>query len=137
LIERHSDSPLFVTPYIKYQAGISYYSLGCEEVRKSNPKYFKFVNCATEKGHQNCVECGSHHTCNDLKDSHPGECNLGLTANEVTKMIVPYNAQNHLIARSHIFLDNYDNTANSNTQTLRISTSGDVDEKRAGLATTE
>jgi hypothetical protein len=64
---------------------------GCEEVRKSNPKYCRYINCATEKGHKNCVECGSHNTCHELKDSHPpGQCNLGLTADEVTKMIIPY-----------------------------------------------
>jgi len=65
---------------------------GCEAVRKSNPRYCRYVNCANERGHNNCVECGGHNTCDEMKDSHhPGQCNLGLTANEVTKMIVPYN----------------------------------------------
>ena len=46
-------------------------------------------------------------------------------------------AQKHLFARLHIFLDSHDNTAISNTQTLRIPTSGYVHVNRAGLATTE
>jgi len=64
---------------------------GCEAVRESNPKYCKYVNCATEKGCANCVECGDHHTCDEMRESHhPGQCSLGMTADEVTKLVVPY-----------------------------------------------
>jgi len=37
---------------------------GCEAVRESNPKYCRYVNCATEKGYSTCMECGEHHSCN-------------------------------------------------------------------------
>jgi hypothetical protein len=62
-----------------------------KKVRELNPKYCRYTNCATAKGYENCVECGNHNICDELMDSHyPGQCNLGLTANEITKMIVPY-----------------------------------------------
>jgi hypothetical protein len=64
---------------------------GCEAVRESNPKYCKYVNCAKEKGYANCVECGDHHTCDLMRCSHhPGQCSLGMSVDEVTKLVVPY-----------------------------------------------
>ena len=64
---------------------------GCELVRKQNPKYCRYINCATEKWFSNCVACKEFNTCNEMKDSHhPGQCSLGLTSDEITKLVVPY-----------------------------------------------
>ena len=69
----------------------AYVCPGCEAVRQSNPKYCKYVKCAAEKGYGNCVECGNHHACDECRDSHyPGQCSLGISADEVTKLVVPY-----------------------------------------------
>jgi len=62
---------------------------GCVETRKT--KDCRYFPCPTEKGYANCVECGEYHSCDVYRDSHyPGECNLGLTAKEVTSLIMPY-----------------------------------------------
>lgn len=64
---------------------------GCEAVRESNPNYCRYVNCATDKGYANCVECGVHNSCDEMRSSHhPGQCSLGMSADEVTKLVVPY-----------------------------------------------
>ncbi len=60
---------------------------GCESKRKDCP----YFTCPTEKGYANCVECGEYHSCDVYRDCHyPGQCNLGLTAEEVTNLVVPY-----------------------------------------------
>jgi len=69
---------------------------GCEAV--TGTKYFvegwngcKFFACLTEKGCANCVECGEYHSCDVLRDCHyPAQCNLGITAEEITKLVIPY-----------------------------------------------
>ena len=51
----------------------------------------KYYNCLTEKGYANCVECGAYHSCDVFSDClTPGQCNLGITAEEVTKLVIPY-----------------------------------------------
>ncbi len=62
---------------------------GCEASReKRNCRYYY---CPTEKGYANCVECGEYHTCDVHRNSHyPGQCNLGITAREVTELVIPY-----------------------------------------------
>jgi hypothetical protein len=68
---------------------------GCAETRKTeNCKYYP---CPTEKGHANCVECGKYHSCEVYSDCHyPGQCNLGITAEEVTSLVIPYAAKERL-----------------------------------------
>jgi hypothetical protein len=64
---------------------------GCEAVRASDPRYCKYINCASERGYRHCVACGNHHHCETMRGSHhPGQCSLGLRADEVTKLIIPY-----------------------------------------------
>jgi len=71
---------------------------GCEAIRTAKGCYgekdwngCKFFICLTEKGHANCAECGEYHSCDALRDCHyPGQCNLGITAEEVTKLVIPY-----------------------------------------------
>lgn len=59
----------------------------CESKRKDCP----YFTCPTEKGYANCVECGEYHSCDVYRDCHyPGQCNLGITAEEVTNLVVPY-----------------------------------------------
>jgi hypothetical protein len=61
---------------------------GCTLERKNGCKNY---TCPIEKGFTNCMECGEYYTCDICKDCHtPGECNLGITADEVTKIVVPY-----------------------------------------------
>ena len=49
------------------------------------------VQCVTEKGLNNCGEC-DYKNCPTGKDAHtnPGRCNLGLSADDVTQLIIPY-----------------------------------------------
>ena len=62
---------------------------GCAQTRKTEDcKYFP---CPTEKGHANCVECGEYHSCDVYHDCHyPSQCNLGITSEEVTKLVIAY-----------------------------------------------
>ncbi|GHU83483.1 hypothetical protein AGMMS50284_7120 [Clostridia bacterium] len=53
--------------------------------------YAKTFACLEVKGVKNCFECGEYRTCEDCGVGHtPGQCNLGITAEEVTKLIIPY-----------------------------------------------
>ena len=53
--------------------------------------YEKTIACLAEKGFENCFECGAFRTCDYCGVGHnPGECNLGITAEEVTCLIIPY-----------------------------------------------
>lgn len=66
---------------------------GCD-AKKNNCRYF---TCPTEKGYANCAQCGGYHSCEVHRDSHyPGQCNLGLTAEEVTSLVVPYSMKERL-----------------------------------------
>jgi len=60
---------------------------GCEAIRDD----CKYYICLSEKGYANCVECGAYHSCDIFRDGHyPGQCNLGITAEEVMKLVIPY-----------------------------------------------
>ena len=60
---------------------------GCESKRDGCRHY----TCPAEKGYANCVQCGQYHSCDVYRDCHyPGQCNLGITAEEVTNLVVPY-----------------------------------------------
>lgn len=60
---------------------------GCKAKRKD----CRFFICPTEKGYASCVECGDYHSCDTRRDCHyPGQCNLGITAEEVTNLVIPY-----------------------------------------------
>jgi len=53
----------------------------------------KTVQCVAEKGYKSCGECDYHQCTADgehIQNYHPGRCNLGLTAEEVTRCIIPY-----------------------------------------------
>jgi len=56
--------------------------------------YDKTLACLAKKkkrGIHNCLECGKYRTCSKCGVGHnPGECNLGITAEEVTNLIIPY-----------------------------------------------
>ncbi len=68
---------------------------GCVETRKT--KDCRYFPCPTEKGYSNCVECGKYHSCDVYRDSHyPGQCNLGITAEEVTNLVIPYCSKERL-----------------------------------------
>jgi hypothetical protein len=54
-------------------------------------KECKYYNCPTQKGYSGCLECGKYHECDLQKDGlHAGQCNLGMTAEEVTSLVIPY-----------------------------------------------
>jgi len=56
--------------------------------------YDKTLACLAKKkkkGITNCLKCGKYRTCSKCGVGHnPGECNLGITAEEVTSLIIPY-----------------------------------------------
>jgi hypothetical protein len=68
---------------------------GCAVNRKTtNCNYYA---CPTKKGYAHCAECGEYYSCDAYSDSHyPGQCNLGLTAGEVTSLVIPYAARERL-----------------------------------------
>jgi len=56
--------------------------------------YDKTLACLKKKKKRNihnCLECGKCRSCGKCGVGHnPGECNLGITAEEVTHLIIPY-----------------------------------------------
>jgi hypothetical protein len=51
----------------------------------------KYAICPTERGCSHCIECGEYHHCGIQHDGHyAAQCNLGLKAEEVTSMVIPY-----------------------------------------------
>ncbi len=68
---------------------------GCAETRKTTD--CKYYPCPTEKGCKSCVECGEYHSCEVFSGCHyPGQCNLGITAEEVTSLVIPYASKERL-----------------------------------------
>ena len=54
-------------------------------------KECRYFLCPTEKGYASCMECGEYHSCDVQSDGHyAGQCNLGMTAIEVTSLVIPY-----------------------------------------------
>ncbi len=63
----------------------------CSGCNQSNNKFCRCIACSKEKGYANCAECGNYHSCGVYRDSHyAGQCNLGITAEEVTALVIPY-----------------------------------------------
>jgi hypothetical protein len=63
----------------------------CSGCTKNRNKFCQSYTCSKAKGYANCVECGEYHLCDVYRDSHyAGQCNLGITAEEVTKLVIPY-----------------------------------------------
>jgi len=63
----------------------------CPGCNKNRNKFCQSFTCSAEKGYANCAECGEYHTCDIYRDSHyAGQCNLGINAEEVTKLVIPY-----------------------------------------------
>ena len=61
---------------------------GCESRRDSDCACFI---CLAGKGFANCAECGEYRTCDAIRDCHhPAQCNIGMTVEEVTKLVIPY-----------------------------------------------
>ena len=66
---------------------------GCHNNRKG----CKFFLCLSEKGYANCAECGEYHSCDLFHNCHhPAQCNLGITAEEITKLVIPYATRERL-----------------------------------------
>ena len=63
----------------------------CSGCNLDRNKFCRSHSCSKEKGFANCAECGDYHSCDVYLDSHyAGQCNLGITAEEVTKLGIPY-----------------------------------------------
>ena len=63
----------------------------CEGKRGCYSKTLACLKKKKRKGVTNCLECGEFRTCDRCGVGHnPGECNLGITAEEVTCLIIPY-----------------------------------------------
>ncbi len=63
----------------------------CPGCNLNNNRFCRSYTCSKEKGYANCAECGGYHTCDVYRGSHfAGQCNLGITAEEVTCLAVPY-----------------------------------------------
>jgi hypothetical protein len=54
-------------------------------------KECRYFICPIEKGYANCIECGEYHSCDVQSDGHySAQCSLGMTAEEVTSLVIPY-----------------------------------------------
>jgi len=54
-------------------------------------KECRYFICPTKKGYTSCMECGDYHVCDVQSDGHySGQCSLGMTAEEVTNLVIPY-----------------------------------------------
>ncbi len=63
----------------------------CSGCNKKRNKFCQSFICSKEKGYSNCAECGDYHSCDVYSGSHySAQCNLGITAEEVTKLVIPY-----------------------------------------------
>ncbi|MCL2518247.1 MAG: hypothetical protein FWF15_06755 [Oscillospiraceae bacterium] len=63
----------------------------CSGCNLDRNKFCRGYTCSKEKGYANCTECGEYHSCDVYRDSHhAGQCNLGITAEEITKLVIPY-----------------------------------------------
>jgi len=75
---------------------------GCQAIRTSkgvweNWEGCKAFICLSAKGYANCAECGEYHSCDAFVNCHhPAQCNLGITAEEITKLVIPYATKERL-----------------------------------------
>ncbi|MDR1465277.1 MAG: hypothetical protein LBJ11_08275 [Oscillospiraceae bacterium] len=68
---------------------------GCAETRTT--KVCRLSSCHKAMGKTDCAKCGDYHSCDIYRNCHyPGQCNLGLTAEKVTRLIIPYCARERL-----------------------------------------
>jgi hypothetical protein len=68
---------------------------GCAETRKTN--VCRLSSCRKAMEETDCAKCGEYRSCDTFSDCHyPGQCNLGLTAEEVTSLVIPYCARERL-----------------------------------------
>ena len=69
---------------------------GCKAIRSTNDvwenwKGCKAFACLSTKGHTNCAECGEYKSCEaHINCHHPAQCNIGVSAEEITKLVIPY-----------------------------------------------
>lgn len=82
---------------------------GCQAIRERKVVWedkngCKAFDCLSEKRYTNCAECGDYHSCDVfINCHHPAECNLGITAEEITKLVIPYATKERLdYYRSHL-----------------------------------
>ncbi|MCU0520644.1 MAG: DUF3795 domain-containing protein [Anaerolineae bacterium] len=63
----------------------------CSGCNLNRNRFCRSFFCCKEKGYANCAECGQYHSCDVYHDSHhAAQCNLGITAEEVTRLVIPY-----------------------------------------------
>lgn len=63
----------------------------CPGCTLNNNRFCRSFTCSRERGYANCAECGEYHSCGIYSGSHyAAQCNLGITAEEVTKLVIPY-----------------------------------------------
>ena len=75
---------------------------GCQAIRTTKGVWqdwegCKAYLCLSAKGFKNCAECGEYRSC-DVFDNchHPAQCNLGINAEEITKLVIPYATKERL-----------------------------------------
>ena len=75
---------------------------GCRAIRTSKDVWpdwegCKAFICLCAKGYTNCAECGAYHSCDVFANCHhPAQCNIGITAEEITKLVIPYATKERL-----------------------------------------
>ncbi|MDD4429762.1 MAG: hypothetical protein PHG64_15415 [Paludibacter sp.] len=75
---------------------------GCKAIRTNKGVWkdwegCKAFICLSTKEYVNCVECGEYHSCDVFNNCHhPAQCNLGITAEEITKLVIPYATKERL-----------------------------------------
>jgi hypothetical protein len=63
----------------------------CSGCNMDRNKFCRSAACSKEKGFANCADCGDYHSCDIYRGSHyAGQCNLGISAKEVTALVIPY-----------------------------------------------
>ncbi len=63
----------------------------CSGCNLNRNKFCRSYACSKNIGKANCSECGEYHTCDIYRGSHyAGQCNLGITAEEILKLVIPY-----------------------------------------------
>ena len=66
---------------------------GCDSRKNECPTHL----CLAEKGISSCLKCGDYHSCGKSGVGvDPGMCNLGISADDVTRCILPYCSKERL-----------------------------------------
>ncbi|MCL2672382.1 MAG: DUF3795 domain-containing protein [Clostridiales bacterium] len=75
---------------------------GCRVIRTAPDvwpgwKGCKTFICLSAKGYANCAACGEYHSCDFFSNCHhPAQCNIGISAEEITKLVIPYATKERL-----------------------------------------